>query len=343
MGHVRAVACALVLCLLPCAAPASATPAPDGPRPGLSSAGRPPAVKELAGRMRSRPLAQRVLFGSWVAGMVAHPSLLADRERQVGRRFDIASYFYGYGDWFPTDRDRMLSGEGARAILISWDMGPYRFTDWTSGAHDEYLRIIGGLAARHPYPIYVRPWAEMNGDWQPYQPTRAGDRPHGGTPQEFVAAWRHVVSTVRQAGGTNIRWVFNPYAATYAETTPVPAIWPGRAYVDVLGMDGYNWGGGPAPWQSFSTIFSGMYRILTGLDPALPVWVCEVGSREPSVDDGAPPLGRRSKSRWVSDMFAQTGFPRLKAIVWFDERKERDWRMHSSPGSLTAFRRALAG
>lgn len=288
------------------------------------------------------PLSGRVKVGAWVAGMVADPSLLIAREQLLGRQLDIASYFYGYGDWFPTDKERVLSGNGARAVLISWDMGPYRFADWAAGNHDDYLRTIGSLAAAYPYPVYVRPWAEMNGDWAPYQPTAAGDRAYGGTPAEFVAAWRHVVSTVRSAGGANIKWVFNPYAATYAQTTSVPSIWPGKAYVDVLGMDGYNWGGGPSPWQSFSTIFTGMYNILAKLDSTLPIWICEVGSREPTVDDGAPVLKGKSKGTWVTDMFAQTGFGRVKAIVWFDERKERDWRFDSSAASLTAFRRALA-
>jgi hypothetical protein len=40
-------------------------------------------------------------------------------------------------------------------------------------------------------------------------------------------------------------------------------------------------------------------------------------------------------------MFASTTFPRLAAIVWFNERKEADWRIESSNGALRAFASAL--
>ena len=42
-------------------------------------------------------------------------------------------------------------------------------------------------------------------------------------------------------------------------------------------------------------------------------------------------------------MLASTAFPRLEAIVWFNQDKEQDWRIDSSDRSLQTFREALAG
>ncbi len=288
------------------------------------------------------PLRSHIRLGAWVKPMVADPQVLTDLETTVGRPFDIASYFYGFGDWFPTDIERGFAAGGKRDVLISWDMGDTRFTDWTQGRHDDYLRTIGRLASAYPYALYVRPWPEMNGDWQTFMPTASGDRPNGGTPAQFREAWKHVVDTVRAAGGSNIKWVFNPYAATYEGTADVRQLWPGAGYVDVLGIDGYNWGGGPAPWQSFNTIFGPMYSILTSLDPGLPVWICEFASREPSVNDGAAILPAASKGQWINEAFTSTAFPRVSALVWFHEKKERDWRIDSSADSLAAFREQAA-
>lgn len=349
----RLVAVMVVGILLGALAPLGASPsAAGGAAPGQVAAKAKVSQTKLTAKGKVRqtkvsaaklaPLRKRVEFGAWVAGMVADPSQFSAREAQLGAPLKIASYFLGYGDWFPTAYDAAFAKAGKK-VLISWDMGPYRFTDWSSGQHDDYLRLIGSLAAKYPYPLYVRPWAEMNGDWVDYQPTAAGEKPYGGTPAQFKQAWEHVVQTVRAAGGTNIKWVFNPYAATYAEATDITTIWPGRAYVDVLGIDGYNWGGGPTPWQTFNTVFTTMYNKIAGLDSTLPIWICEVGSREPSINDGAAVLSGRSKGAWVTDMFAQTGFARLAAIVWFDEAKERDWRFDSSPAALSAFRTALGG
>lgn len=290
------------------------------------------------------PLSDRVEFGAFVEGMQADPTRLTAFEDLVGARTDIASYFYGFGDVFPGPVERTFAAGGTRTVLVSWDMGPTRFREWTAGVHDAYLDQIAAAARDYPYPLYVRPWPEMNGNWQDFQPTPSGDRPYGGTYRQFVAAWRHVVTYLRQHGGTNLRWVFNPSADTYAETTPAGEIWPGSRYVDVLGMDGYNWGAddGWGRWLSFRSIFTGQYRLLTGLDSRLPVWICEFASKEPLLDDGAPVDSAHSKASWIRQTFAYTGMPRLRAVVYFHTRKERAWNVDSSSGALGAMRDVLA-
>jgi hypothetical protein len=47
------------------------------------------------------------------------------------------------------------------------------------------------------------------------------------------------------------------------------------------------------------------------------------------------------KAAWIRAMFATTAFPRLEAIVWFNEDKETDWRIESSPARCDAFASAL--
>jgi hypothetical protein len=44
----------------------------------------------------------------------------------------------------------------------------------------------------------------------------------------------------------------------------------------------------------------------------------------------------------VRDMFGSSAFSRLEAIVWFDEDKEADWRIDSSPAAAAALREALS-
>ena len=294
-------------------------------------------------RHRVAPLAERVQFGAFVDGMQADPSALEEFENLIGRDTDIASYYYGYGDIFPGPTEVEFSADGTREVLVSWDMGATRFTEWSSGSHDAYLDQIAAAARTYPHLLYVRPWPEMNGDWQEFQPTPSGDRPYGGTYQEFKVAWRYVVTYLRQHGADNLRWVFNPTADTYAETTPVARIWPGSAYVDVLGLDGFNWGDSPngLRWRTFEDIFAKQYANLVRLSPGLPVWICETASKEPAADDGAPADLRRSKAVWITRMLASRAMPKVAAVIWFHEDKERDWRVNSSPGSLAALRAAL--
>ena len=100
--------------------------------------------------------------------------------------------------------------------------------------------------------------------------------------------------------------------------------YPGAQYVDVLALDGYNWGsttpeyGG---WQSFEQVFERAYERLTALGDQ-PIWIAEVGS--------APEGG--DKADWVRNMFETAArWDRLKAIVWFDLNKEQDWPRRRGP------------
>jgi mannan endo-1,4-beta-mannosidase len=174
----------------------------------------------------------------------------------------------------------------------------------------------------------------------PFQPTASGTAVAGGTYAQFVRAWRYVVTFFRAHGATNVRWVFNPTTDTYAETTPVARIWPGARYVDVLGLDGYNWGtGGVLRWRSFADIYRTQYQRLIALAPSLPVWVCEFGSKAASENDGADADPRHSNSVWLSGMFSWLGgATHVRALVMFNVRKERDWRIQASPTALQVMR-----
>ncbi len=311
---------------------------PGGTQPTTTTA----EVSPVAARSAST-LADRAAFGAFVEGMQADPSQLAKFEQTLGAGLDIASYYYGFGDVFPTDIERSFSGEGTRKVLLSWDMGPTRFAEWSSGKHDAYLDQIAAAASSYPYDVYVRPWPEMNGDWQEFQPTADGSRRYAGTFAEFRSAWQHVVTYLRDRGATNLKWVFNPTTDTYAETTHVNKIWPGAAYVDVLGLDGFNWGQDSSwgRWLSFRSIFAEQYKRLTALHPTAPVWLCEVSSKEPKVNDGAPVDQSHRKADWVRAMMADTSMPRIRAVIWFQALKERDWRVTSSRGVVKALQPIL--
>ena len=304
------------------------------------------------------PLRDRVVLGAYVPGLPYFPEssrAFTQLEQKLGTKLPIVS---GFVDWeyiFGGARDRALAADGERVLLYSWE--PHCAADGGScvtfeavirGDHDDYFGRIAESMKSFPATIYVRPWAEMNAEWSPWQP--GSGRPRAGTHAQFVAAWRHVRDYFRTRGVDNLKFVFNPDASDWDTSTRIPAIWPGSEYVDVLGIDGYNWGkgkpGGPGEWRDFESIFAPMYGILTALHPSAPVWICEFGSKEPSKDDGsearpAPRDPSHRKGEWLEAMFASRAFPRLTALVHFNVNKERDFRFESSPDALRAVRKQL--
>jgi hypothetical protein len=299
------------------------------------------------------PLRDRVAFGAFVNGVPYYESgarELRALERKLGTKLEIVS---GFVDWeyvLGNERDLALTERGTRTLLYSWEphctsQGCITLAGVARGEHDAYLQRVAASMKQFPYELYVRPWGEMNAEWSAWQPDSGRNR--AGTREEFIAAWRHVRTLFREQGAHNLKFVFNPDASDFDSNTRVPSIWPGAEYVDVLGIDGYNWGDGKGDsWTAFEDIFARMYGVLTALHPSAPVWICEVGAKEPREDDGTPtrpaPLDpAHDKGAWIDAMMESTAFPRLAALVYFNVRKERDFRFESSPESLRAIRKQL--
>ena len=326
-----------------CVAPPLRTPAPA-------------RAEELA------PLRERAAFGAYTKGLPYFPEGLSRIESpgQLGTRLEIVS---GFVDWeyvLGEPRDLLLSGHGARKLLYSWE--PHcaapgdciGFRDILAGKLDAYLGRVAASMQRFPHEIYVRPWAEMNADWSPYRP--GSTQPLAGSVEEFKAAWRYLVRFFRVRGVAHLHFVFNPDAAVDSDHIAIDQIWPGAEYVDVLGIDGYNWGESGQPggnlWLEFEAVFAPMYQTLTRLHPRAPVWICEFGSKEPKKSDGsahspAPPDPRHSKARWIEELMSSRAFPRIEALVYYDaytpnRDNQRDFRFASSPESLAMIRKQLA-
>lgn len=262
-------------------------------------------------------------------------------QEALGRPIDIVSWYqsWGGGDWVSSVQPqlfRAVAGSG-RTPLVTWEpwdarapagaQAEYRLQRIADGAFDAY---IAGWAVRLRslrHRVYLRPMHEMNGDWYPW----AGGV-DGNTPRLFIRAWRRMHAIFAAQGAGNVRWVWSANNVDVG-SAPLEAFYPGRAHTDVLAFDAYNWGAAMPQfggWQPFSAIAEDTYDRLRRLGPQ-PIWITEIGS--------APDGG--SKAAWVRDMFATAAtMDRLRAIVWFNVDKERDWRADASPAVAAAFRPA---
>lgn len=265
-----------------------------------------------------------------------------DFAAQTGRRPAIALWYQPWGGYGPNPQwadfpARCMDNSYARGAVVlttwePWDGNPsnpvYKLTTITRGDFDPYIRRYADDAKVWGHPFYLRFAHEMNGNWYPW-----GTGPHnpeGNTPADYVAAWRHVHDLFVQEGAANVRWVWSPN--TLSSNSPqATATYPGDAYVDWLAMDGYNVGSsnGYDGWTSAAALFSPLYTALATL-PTKPMMIAETASSEMGGD----------KAAWITQAYADipNRFPRVRAVVWFDEDKETDWRVDSSPAALAAYR-----
>ncbi len=288
------------------------------------------AMQERTLHAPESPLAQQTLgntamFGAFTYGGVwqgMEPVL--ELETKLGRRLDIVHWFTNWDNpYFPELVED--ASQGGRLPLISWQPHRQSVADIAAGRYDSYMHDWALGAATAPGPVYVRPFPEMNGNWTSWN----GDTP------TFRAAWRRMVGIFEDAGATNVRWVFSPNVTDEprTEANKMEHYYPGHEYVDVLALDGYNWGDAnvhhPA-WRSFTEIFEVGYERVTAMGEQ-PVWIAEFASSDEGGD----------KAEWVTEMFSTPGFDRVEALIWFDENKEADWRITSGVDVLNAFQAAL--
>jgi beta-mannanase len=260
----------------------------------------------------------------------------AGREQVVGR-LDITHFFQAWGGniaAFNPTWVRNAAGSG-RHVLLTWEpwapgAGPeqpaFALRRINDGRYDAYIQSWADGLAAYGRTVYLRPMHEMNGNWYPWS-----GGVNGNTYAQYIDAWRRMYFIFRGAGATNVKWVWSVNAGDVPSSNDLERYYPGTRYVDVLGVDGYNWGSDTPEyggWLSFSQIFSQAYARLGRLGPQ-PIWVTETASNRVGGD----------KAKWVRDMFASMRkFPRIQAIVWFDLDKERDWRMTSPTATAASFR-----
>lgn len=246
-----------------------------------------------------------------------------DTDEAIGRVPQIHLTYVGWEDAWTTDEVLTEDVERGQVSLVNWEPFDVDLHDVVDGRYDAMLAQRASEAAELTEPVFVDLAAEMNEEegWG------------GHDPALYVAAYRHVHDAFEGKDGGNVVWVWAPNNVDSAGAPPALDYYPGDDYVDWTGVDGYNWGTSDPDfeWQSFEEVFRDMYDDLHTLGK--PIIVGETASAE----EGG------SKAGWIEGITGtlRDDFPDVRALVWFDVDKERDWRLRSSEESLAAFR-ALA-
>lgn len=270
-------------------------------------------------------------IGAYSSGAPDWGPSLDGMAQKMGRNPALVMWFRDFTTLpFVTEDLNRVAAIGA-APVITWepwnsstkDGTGYSMSAIRSGALDGYLRDAARQAAAWKKRIYVRLAHEMNGGWTVWGKKTT-------SPADFVAAWRRTVAIFRQEGATNVSWIWSPNVDDGG--LPFDAWFPGDAWIDWVGMDGYNWGdvpgkGGPrTPMQLFAT----SYARLAALS-AKPLMIAETASTE----------GGTSKANWITSLRTMLvkSMPRVQALIWFDKPAEgADWALDSTTASLSAFR-----
>ena len=280
-------------------------------------------TRQASHRAPTLPLSQRAMLGAFTYGGVWRGmGPVHELESSLGRTLDVVHWFTNWDNPYFPEMVAMAATEGRRP-LISWQPHTQTVSDIAAGVHDAYIRSWADGVRDSGVLVYLRPFPEMNGDWVPWN----------GDPAALRRAWRRMADIFDQAGADNVRWVFSPNVtdSPRTEENRFERYYPGSDVVDVLALDGYNWGSTRpwTAWRPFEEVFEEGYERITRLGDQ-GVWLAEMASSNEGGD----------KAAWVAAMLSSTSFPRVEALIWFDEHKEADWRMVADDAVASAFRLA---
>ena len=265
--------------------------------------------------------ASGALFGQWLSppthDAATQQAVVARRESELGRKWDINHYYYAWGTAFPNWRQRWDIAEG-RIPMLSWDAAPS--TEVAGGVHDELIRARAQGLRDLSSEVFLRYGWEMDGK---------KNAAWAGTPAQYVAAWRRAHDLFAQQGATNVVWVWCPNSGAFSDGT-ADQWYPGDAYVDWVCADGYNWAPAQswAQWRSFADTFAPFHA--WGMARNKPMMVGETGVQERAIGE---------KAAWFRAAQADlpTKLPGIAAILYFDSDTIYPWWTDSRQDSFEAF------
>lgn len=266
---------------------------------------------------------------------------------------------------FPKDYVKAAKDRDA-SVLIAWepwnwdngnDQPEFKPSVIASGSHDAHITewLTEAQVATKDASILVRFAPEMNDAVRPWSISTNG----GNTAQEYIDMWKHVYD-IKEAVAPDVAFMWNPLVAGSDESgvaTSLSDAFPGSDYVDIVALDGFNWGDVQNPeqcgWQSYNDIFSEPISEIKSLAPGKPWGIAEVASvsMDQSHFEGTgkcaaswdwvnewPESGEFYKTPsdwitqagWTKTMIQQANADGALFVNMFNTQKETDWRLNSN-------------
>ncbi|MFH1369204.1 MAG: sugar-binding protein [Elusimicrobiota bacterium] len=277
--------------------------------------------------------AQGCLWGLFQSNLPIELEAINETEIMTGKKAGMIMFFVDWTYDFPSeDCDKIVKYGAIPHVTwepwINWGKKPLSPEEISRGKYDKYVRKWAKAAREFKYPFFLRFGHEMNGDWYPWSAAKNKYKA-----AVYVDMYRHVHDIFKEEGADNVIWLWCPMNADFP-TSPwnkCSKYYPGGEYVDWIGMDAYNWGRDLAGgvWIPFSRLVNTRYNEFVQSYPGKPIMLGEFGSG----------TGGGDKAVWIQEALGaiKKDYPAIKAAVWFNIKKERDWRIQSSTAAVAAF------
>ena len=258
----------------------------------------------------------RKYLGVAVAGAPRSMAGVHAFARVMRARPNIITIYEAFGDGFAAAEVRRTYAYGALAI-VRWEPFDATLADIAAGRHDAYVTAFAEGVRALNLPIALTFAHEMNGFWYPWGAPRNEAR-------DFVRAWRRLHAIFGQVGATNVIWAWTPNVISGAPRVDLAPLYPGDAYVDWIGLDGYYTRNGA---RTYRELFGPTMKHI-GRFTKRPFLIVETGAE--------PGPGRAAAVRDLFDSVARD--ERMLGFVYFNQKGSRRWEIDDDPAVAAVYR-----
>jgi hypothetical protein len=262
------------------------------------------------------------LIGVYEPGVPKSLSMVNEFATNIGRDPNLVVTYGSWYDPFGVSLAEQVREFGG-ALLIQLQPIGATLSGIAAGKYDRYLTSYADAVRGFAHPVAISFGHEMNGTWYKWGATHV-------SPAVFVAAWRHIVTVFRKAGANNVTWVWTINSIN-AAPRPLKPWWPGNAYVDWVGIDGYFYYSS----DTFESVFgSTLAEVRQFTDK--PSLVAETG------------IGpQASQLAQIRELFTGVQDNHMIGLVWFDQGQNKgvyhqDWRLEDTPSALAQFKQEVS-
>ncbi|MEZ5889788.1 MAG: hypothetical protein R3D52_05750 [Xanthobacteraceae bacterium] len=186
-----------------------------------------------------------------------------------------------------------------KTTFIWWESHDVSLDSIINGSQDDVIKSFGSKLC--PDTI-IAPFHEMNLSESPW----SGVAP-GNSAVKLVAAWKHIHNII--GSKAKYAWVVNNASIPDIEGNRPVDYWPGSDYVDIVGVDGFDWGG-----LSFCQSISPNFRTIKAYRK--PVWVTSFGT-----------ANSPAQARWIADAVETAKAVGIQALIYFSYNDHIDFTL----------------
>lgn len=262
-----------------------------------------------------------MLLGVYQPNSAGSYNQIDDFARLTGFSPRIVSYYSDFGVPFNQVFAEEAQARGA-TVLVQWQPRSATNAQIASGAEDAYIQQFAQDVSSDDRQVIISYGQEMNGNWYPWGFGTSN-------PADYIAAYQHVHDIFTAQGVHNVTWLWGPNIQ-YGGGPKLSTWYPGDAYVDWVGLDGYF----GYPTDTFTSLFSPSIvelRTFTGK----PLLIAEVG------------VTGAAGAAQLAQTFAGASLAGAVGIVYFDQAQSgdpmhQDWRLEDNAANLAAFRAGVS-